>query len=208
MGCKAGRRNKTSTPGIFIKIASLEGWPTKAKEIPSLHEIRLTPAQYFYISGGEYVKGAVSWNLSFGRSANIWTPIFTLSLQQLTQLKATDFVMELALIIQKPLSLISFKVMPPPQCAALRWHHLTINSITLDFFRRIIEYINSNSNLNLAILNLLIQWNPCCLSVLPSFVWFFVIFESSASKYRLQLFKIFPSLIFFLPVVTVGLVQW
>ena len=44
MGCNAGRYNKTSTPqGIFIVIPSLEGWPTKAKEGPSPHEIRLTP---------------------------------------------------------------------------------------------------------------------------------------------------------------------
>ena len=44
MGCEAGRCNKTSTPkGIFIVIPSLEGWPTKAKEAPSPHEVRLTP---------------------------------------------------------------------------------------------------------------------------------------------------------------------
>ena len=41
MGCEAGRCNKTSTPkGIFIMIPSLEGWPTKAKEAPSPHEVR------------------------------------------------------------------------------------------------------------------------------------------------------------------------
>ena len=44
MGCDAGRCNKTSTLlGIFIMILSLEGWPTKAKEAPSPHEVRLTP---------------------------------------------------------------------------------------------------------------------------------------------------------------------
>ena len=44
MGCKAGQY-KTSTPeGIFIVTPSLEGWPTKAKEAPSPHEVRLTPA--------------------------------------------------------------------------------------------------------------------------------------------------------------------
>ena len=44
MGCKAGRCNKTSTPsGIFIVIPSLKEWPTKAKEAPSPHEVRLTP---------------------------------------------------------------------------------------------------------------------------------------------------------------------
>ena len=43
MGCEAGRC-KTSTPyGIFIVIPSLEGLPTKAKEAPSPHEVRLTP---------------------------------------------------------------------------------------------------------------------------------------------------------------------
>ena len=41
MGCEAGRC-KTSTPkGIFNVIPSLEGWPTKAKEAPSPHEVRL-----------------------------------------------------------------------------------------------------------------------------------------------------------------------
>ena len=41
MGCEAGRC-KTSTPyGIFIVTPSLEGWPTKAKEAPSPHEVRL-----------------------------------------------------------------------------------------------------------------------------------------------------------------------
>ena len=35
---------KTSTPqGIFIVTPSLEGWPTKAKEAPSPHEVRLAP---------------------------------------------------------------------------------------------------------------------------------------------------------------------
>ena len=41
MGCEAGRC-KTSTPeGIFIVTPSLEGLPTKAKEAPSPHEVRL-----------------------------------------------------------------------------------------------------------------------------------------------------------------------
>ena len=44
MGCEAGQCNKTSThQGIFIVITSLEGWPTKAKEAPSPHVVRLTP---------------------------------------------------------------------------------------------------------------------------------------------------------------------
>ena len=55
MGCKACLCNKTSTPkGIFIMIPSLEGWPTKAKEAPSPHEVRptlLTPTQYFNVLG-------------------------------------------------------------------------------------------------------------------------------------------------------------
>ena len=43
MRCKVGRC-KTSTPkGIFIVTPSLEGWPTKAKEAPSSHEVRLAP---------------------------------------------------------------------------------------------------------------------------------------------------------------------
>ena len=43
MMCEAGRWNKTCTPeGIFVMIPSLEWWPTKAKEAPSLHEVRLT----------------------------------------------------------------------------------------------------------------------------------------------------------------------
>ena len=44
MGCEANRCNKTSTPyGIFIVIPSLEQWPTKTKEAPSLHEVSLAP---------------------------------------------------------------------------------------------------------------------------------------------------------------------
>ena len=51
MGCEAGRC-KTSTPkGIFIMTPSLEGWPTKPKEAPSPHEVRLaslvTNLKYF-----------------------------------------------------------------------------------------------------------------------------------------------------------------
>ena len=43
MGCKAGQC-KTSTPkGIFIVTPSLEGQLTKAKEVPSPHEVRLAP---------------------------------------------------------------------------------------------------------------------------------------------------------------------
>ena len=43
MGSDAGQYNKTSTPhGIFIVTPSLEGWPTKAREAPSPHQVRLT----------------------------------------------------------------------------------------------------------------------------------------------------------------------
>ena len=43
MRCKAGQCNKTSSPqGNFIMTPLLEEWPTKAKEAPSFHEIRLT----------------------------------------------------------------------------------------------------------------------------------------------------------------------
>ena len=41
MGCEAGRC-KTPTPeSTFIDTQSLEGWPIKAKEAPSRHEVRL-----------------------------------------------------------------------------------------------------------------------------------------------------------------------
>ena len=44
MGCKSGQCSKTSIPsGIFIVTPLLEGWPIKAKEAPSHHEVRLTP---------------------------------------------------------------------------------------------------------------------------------------------------------------------
>ena len=129
----------------------------------------------------------------------------------------------------------------------LRWHPLTINSVTLDFLNYWMRIFSFNSNLlihrpilsmalpaingstkhnarallkllsfcfslpssslkcfaslcyNLllvAILHLLMvcQWTSYCLSVLPSFVWFFVITESSASKYGLQLFSFFSKL--------------
>ena len=39
---KAGQCSKRSTPeGILIATPSLEGWPTKAKETPSPHEVKL-----------------------------------------------------------------------------------------------------------------------------------------------------------------------
>ena len=45
MGWEAGQC-KTSTPiRLFIVIPSLEGWPTKAKEEPSPHEVRLVPLE-------------------------------------------------------------------------------------------------------------------------------------------------------------------
>ena len=68
--------------------------------------------------------------------AIIWTPVFPISLGQVTQLFTTDFVTQL----------ISFNVMPLPQYAPLRWHHSAINSITFDFFDRIIRCIHSSCN--------------------------------------------------------------
>ena len=41
MGCEAGRCKTSSPEGIFIVTPSLEGWPTKAKEGRSSHEVRL-----------------------------------------------------------------------------------------------------------------------------------------------------------------------
>ena len=43
MGSEAGRCKISTSKGIFIETPSLEGWPTKAKEAPSTHEVRLTP---------------------------------------------------------------------------------------------------------------------------------------------------------------------
>ena len=43
MGCEAGRCKASTPSGIFIVAPSLEGRPTKAKEAPSPHEVRLTP---------------------------------------------------------------------------------------------------------------------------------------------------------------------
>ena len=43
MACEAGRCKTSAAQGIFIVTPSLEGWPTKAKEAPSSHEVRLTP---------------------------------------------------------------------------------------------------------------------------------------------------------------------
>ena len=42
MGWEAGQWKRSTPLGIFIMTPSLEGWPTKAKEAPSPHEIRLT----------------------------------------------------------------------------------------------------------------------------------------------------------------------
>ena len=44
MGCEASRCNNISNPYvIFIVKPPLEGWPTKAKEAPPSHEVRMTP---------------------------------------------------------------------------------------------------------------------------------------------------------------------
>ena len=57
MGCEAALC-KTSTPeDIFIVIPSLEGWPTKTKEAPSPHEVRLAPLDtnpVFQNLGGDF----------------------------------------------------------------------------------------------------------------------------------------------------------
>ena len=42
MGCQAGQC-KTPTSLDILVTSSLEGWPTKAKETLSPHEVRLTP---------------------------------------------------------------------------------------------------------------------------------------------------------------------
>ena len=56
MGCEAGRC-KTSTPsGIFIVTPSLEESPTKAKEAPSPHEVRLALLDTFHCLGENTVK--------------------------------------------------------------------------------------------------------------------------------------------------------
>ena len=43
MGCEAGQCDKTFTSkDIFIVTPLRDGWPTKAKEASSHHEVRLT----------------------------------------------------------------------------------------------------------------------------------------------------------------------
>ena len=69
MGCEAGRC-KTSTPkGIFIVAPSLEGWPTKAKEAPSPHEVRLalldTNPVFLYSKPSQYHKVSYSMGKGF-----------------------------------------------------------------------------------------------------------------------------------------------
>ena len=41
MGWEAGRSKTSTAKGIFIVIPSLKKWPTKSKEAPSPHEVRL-----------------------------------------------------------------------------------------------------------------------------------------------------------------------
>ena len=43
MGCEAGQCKTSNPKAIFIVTLSLERWPTKAKEAPSPHEVRLAP---------------------------------------------------------------------------------------------------------------------------------------------------------------------
>ena len=74
MACEAGQCSKTSTPyGIFILKPLLEGWPTKAKEAPSPHEVRLDPLcksaetqvcqnPKKHTSGYSFFKGSLSYN--------------------------------------------------------------------------------------------------------------------------------------------------
>ena len=60
----AGQCNKTSTPySIFIVIPSLEGWPTKAKEVPSPHEVRLTALDTNTVFQCFWEKGTVMANI-------------------------------------------------------------------------------------------------------------------------------------------------
>ena len=43
MGCEAGKCKTSSLQDIFIVTPLLEGWPTKAEEAPSPHEVCLAP---------------------------------------------------------------------------------------------------------------------------------------------------------------------
>ena len=43
MECKAGRCKTSTLPAIFIGTPSIEGLPTKAKEVPSSQKVRLVP---------------------------------------------------------------------------------------------------------------------------------------------------------------------
>ena len=55
MGWKAGQC-KTSTPsGIFV-TPSLEGWPTKAKEAPSPHEVIFKASILIFMAGFSSLK--------------------------------------------------------------------------------------------------------------------------------------------------------
>ena len=70
MGYEAGRC-KTSTPyGIFIVIPSLEGWPTKAKKVPSPHDVRLAPLDTYPVfqSVGRKVSKDLSKDRNIGKS--------------------------------------------------------------------------------------------------------------------------------------------
>ena len=76
MGCKAGYCNKTSNlQGIFILRPSVEGWPSKAKEATSTHEVKLTPLEtnpLFQCLGEKYVQKNLSMYL------NIYKKIYIL----------------------------------------------------------------------------------------------------------------------------------
>ena len=82
MGCEAGQCKTSSPEGIFIVTPSLEGWPTKAKEATSPHEVRLVVLDtnpVFQSLGGEkldmilmYFKNKIiNWSYQYTFTYNI-----------------------------------------------------------------------------------------------------------------------------------------
>ena len=57
MAWKAGQCNKTSIPS-----SALDGWPTKAKEAPSPHEVRLTLLEKIQLRLGRRMEKFI-WNI-------------------------------------------------------------------------------------------------------------------------------------------------
>ena len=88
MECKAGRC-KTSTPyGIFIVIPSLEMWPTKAKEAPYPHEVRLAllDTNPVFPSQGDCLGGiSKSWKCIVFASKNVSKKDFHLQIKSLSK---------------------------------------------------------------------------------------------------------------------------